>query len=430
LTALAVGLGCALATTPALSAQRAAPTAAALALSRQAAIDSALSRNPQLEAARQQIAQAKARVTEARALPDLGLAYTVSDEAGLFRPGGGTSNEFDVGMTIPFPSRLVLRGRVAGADVESSRFDYQGLRQQLASATAQAYDALLVAQQHARDLREGQQLAEEFLKRTEARFEGGTAAKLDVIKARVELAQAANDLIATERDISNARASLNRLMGRPLGADLELTDSLAVPPAIPDLDSLEVAALRLRPELRSLAAQRAGANSAVSLAKQYWVPDIDLTLGRIGGGGAPATWSTEVGIGFPLFFWQHHNGEVAEAEHHRQELNAVASDLTAQIAQEVRTAHADASTALRQAVYLRDELVPEAREAYRIASVSYGLGGSSTLEVLDARRTLLDAQSQYADALGAVNDAVAQLELAVGGPLDSSARLPGDPDAQ
>ena len=76
-----------------------------------------------------------------------------------------------------------------------------------------------------------------------------------------------------------------------------------------------------------------------------------------------------------------------------------------------------AATALRQALFLRDQLLPEARRAYQIALVSYGLGGSSALDVLDARRTLLDAEGQYADALGASNDARADLERAIGGPL-------------
>lgn len=89
------------------------------------------------------------------------------------------------------------------------------------------------------------------------------------------------------------------------------------------------------------------------------------------------------------------------------------------MSQEVRVAFAAASTALRQARYLQDALLPEAEQAYHIASVSYGLGGSSALEVLDAKRTLLDAQSQYTDALGAANDAVAQLQLAVGTTLDA-----------
>ena len=49
--------------------------------------------------------------------------------------------------------------------------------------------------------------------------------------------------------------------------------------------------------------------------------------------------------------------------------------------------------------------------------MSYGLGGSSALDVLDARRSLLDAETQYADALAAASSAQASLERAVGNPL-------------
>jgi cobalt-zinc-cadmium efflux system outer membrane protein len=66
--------------------------------------------------------------------------------------------------------------------------------------------------------------------------------------------------------------------------------------------------------------------------------------------------------------------------------------------------------------------LPSAREAYRIASTSYSLGGSSALEVIDAQRTLLDAQTQYAAALAAANDAIADLERATGAPLSSGSR--------
>ena len=85
--------------------------------------------------------------------------------------------------------------------------------------------------------------------------------------------------------------------------------------------------------------------------------------------------------------------------------------------QDVRAAYATADTALRQATYIRDELLPSAREAYRVASASYGIGGSSAFDVIDARRTLLDAETQYADALAAASSARADLERAVGAPL-------------
>jgi cobalt-zinc-cadmium efflux system outer membrane protein len=110
---------------------------------------------------------------------------------------------------------------------------------------------------------------------------------------------------------------------------------------------------------------------------------------------------------------------VAEAQHRQNELSAQYRDVAAQVGEDLRNAYATASTSYRQAVYLRDQLLPSAREAFRIASASYTLGGSSALEVIDAQRTLLDAQTQYAAALAAVNDAIADLERATGAPLST-----------
>jgi len=138
----------------------------------------------------------------------------------------------------------------------------------------------------------------------------------------------------------------------------------------------------------------------------------------------PTTFTTGIGLGFPILLGQHRRGEVAAALHREEELAANLADVTAQVSLDVRTSFANASTALRQAIFLRDELLPEAREVYRVASVSYGLGGSSALELLDAKRTLLDAEKQYVDALGAANDARAALELAVGAALPSPSDQP------
>ncbi len=395
--------------------------AGVLVLTLDEAVDSALAHNPQLRASREQIAEARARVTEATALPEPELGLSMEDESRVFTHGANGTREFGLGVTIPFPTKIHLAGKVAGTDVDAASFSYSQSRQLIASETVQSYDALLVALRHGENLREAKRLADDFLQKTQARYNAGTAAGIDVVKAKVEVSRAENDLIANERDVANARAALNRLMGRMLGAGIELADSLAVPAPIPPLEELERRALKARPEIRGMDAARRGARAATSLAGQYWLPDVSVTLSKdFAAGAVGAPYTTEIGFGIPLFFWQHHKGEVSESRHRELELAAASRDLTAQVSQEVRAAHAAASTALRQVAYLRDELLPEAREAYRIASSSYGLGGSSALEVLDAQRTLLDVESQYTDALGASNDARAQLELAIGAPLDST----------
>jgi cobalt-zinc-cadmium efflux system outer membrane protein len=391
---------------------------AAERVSRREAVVEALARNPAIEASREQVAQARARVSEAKALPDPSFAAALTEEESFLKPHTATSKDLGIGLTLPFPTKLRLAGRVATADLRAAEFSLAQLSNQTAALTAQAYDALLVAERHRQDLTDGRAFAEDFLKKTEARFQAGSVAKLDVIKAKVDLAQSDTALIANERAIATARATLNQILGRQPGAKVEATDDLAdVPPPLPDIEALAALAASSRPEVRSVAAQREGARDATRLAKQFWLPDLNLTLSRNFTTGDPAAYSTSFSFNLPLFFWQHQNGAISEARHREAELEATRRDTAAQVDLDLRSAHAAADTARRQALFIRDQLLPAAEEAYRIASVSYSLGGTSALEFLDSKRALLDAKSQYTDALGAASDAMANLERAVGAPL-------------
>ena len=389
-------------------------------LSREDAIREALARNPALVAARAQVEEARAAVVQATAIPDPSLALDVSGQTHILNPASRTGSDQAVGFTVPFPGKRGLRGDVATAQLRAAEFNVTQLQQQVASQAAQAYDAVLVAARHREDLQQSRQLAADFVQKTQARFLAGTVARVDVVKAQTDLAQADNDLIANERAIATARASLDRILGRMAGAPIETTDALDVPRDIAAVDELQKLALSSRPEIQSLAAQLQGAAAATRLAKEFWAPDFNVSAARNAAVGTPSTFTTGVTVGVPVFFWQHQRGEVAAARHREEELAATLNDTRAQVSLEVQTAFATASTSLRQAIFIRDQLLPEAREVYRVASVSYGLGGLSALDLLDAKRTLLAAEAQYVDALGAANDALAALELAVGASLPAA----------
>jgi cobalt-zinc-cadmium efflux system outer membrane protein len=139
----------------------------------------------------------------------------------------------------------------------------------------------------------------------------------------------------------------------------------------------------------------------------------------------PGYLTTTISFPIPLLYWNHSKGEIAESRYREDELAATYRDTEAAVGQDVRVAYGAAFTALRQATYIRDQLLPAARQAYRIAAASYGLGGSSALEVNAARVALLDAESQYTDALAAASSARADLERAIAAPLATFA--PGAP---
>jgi outer membrane protein TolC len=390
-----------------------------LRLTRERAIAEALAHNPQIEVASAQLRQAEARHVEATSIPDPAITASYDQQRRFFRNGTGGQRNVGVGFAIPFPQKLRLRGSMAVADVRSARGFYAFVRQQIAAQTSEAYDSLLVAGVHRTDLLEAQVLARDFLSRTQARFQAGTAARLDVIRATVAVAQAGTDLLANSRDLQNAASSLERLMGMPLGAPIALADSLTVPPPLPPLDRLLTTALDARPEVASVVAQRQGARAATTLAKEFWLPDLTMGVARDYNQPNPALFSTGLAFPFPLFPWQHTKGDIAEARFRERELAASERDVRALVRQDVRAAYANAVISIEQVVFIRDELLPAARSAYRSASASYSLGGSSALDVQDARRSLLDAESQYADALVAANVSRAELQRAVSVPLDT-----------
>jgi cobalt-zinc-cadmium efflux system outer membrane protein len=392
-----------------------------LRLTREQAVDTALKRNPQLAVAREQVEEARAQKVTQWAIPD----PTGTGEIFQQHPANvvGIQRTLNTSLTIPFPDKIRLNYQIGTSLVGNAQANYAALKQQIASQTAQTYDSLRVALRHHGDLTESRDLSADFLKKTQARFDAGTAPKLDVIRAQVGLAGDQNALIANERDIITARASLNRLLGRNLGLPIAPADSLGVPPPLPPLEPVEQSALAARPELVGLQAQLAGAKATTTLAKEFWVPDLiggvewDFGAPDFAIGSKNPIYSYGLSMALPIFFWQHTSGDIRNSRHHERELEASYRDLVASIDQDVRLSYATAATALQQAIYLRDQLLPSARAAYQVASTSYGLGGSSALDVLDARRDLVSAESQYTDALAAANQAEANLERAAAAPL-------------
>lgn len=392
-----------------------------LRLTRAQAVDTALQYNPQLVVAKEQVEEARAQKVTQWAIPDpTGTASIIQQHpANLI----GIQRPISASVTIPFPDKIRLNYRIGTSLVGTAQANYTALKQQIASQTAQTYDSLRVALRHHGDLTESRDLSADFLKKTQARFDAGTAPRLDVIRAQVDLAGNQNALIANERDITTSRASLNRLLGRGLGLPIAPADSLGVPPPLPPLGPVEQSALAARPELEGVRAEIAGAKATTTLAKEFWVPDLiggiewDLGAPDFSIASKSPIYSYGLSVALPIFFWQHTGGDIRNSRHHERELQASYKDLVASIDQDVRLSYATAATALQQAIYLRDQLLPSARAAYQVASTSYGLGGSSALDVLGARRDLVSAESQYTDALAAANQAEANLERAAAAPL-------------
>ncbi|MEO7456146.1 MAG: TolC family protein, partial [Gemmatimonadaceae bacterium] len=102
-----------------------------LVLTRSAAIAAALANNPQLDIAREQTAQAKARRVQAIAIPDPAFSLSLDNNPSFFQLGSAPQRNAAIGLAIPFPDKFRLRNTIATSDVRSAEFGYTSVRQQL-----------------------------------------------------------------------------------------------------------------------------------------------------------------------------------------------------------------------------------------------------------------------------------------------------------
>ena len=171
------------------------PGADTLYLTRRQAILLALRANPQVDIAREIALQARAQRVQATAIDDPVFSASADSLNSIRRIGSAPARPIALSGGIPFPDKLRLRGKIGTAGVEVANASLTQLQQQLAADAGRLYDSVLVVHLQQRTLLDSRELSVEFLKRTQARFNAGTVAKLDVIKAQVDLAQAENDQI-------------------------------------------------------------------------------------------------------------------------------------------------------------------------------------------------------------------------------------------
>ena len=93
----------------------------------------------------------------------------------MAQASSGNETDLSLGITIPFPTKIVLQGRAARGELGSIDETYTLQRQLVVFQTNQAYDSLLVSLKHRQDLEEARKLSQDFLDKTQARYNAGTS---------------------------------------------------------------------------------------------------------------------------------------------------------------------------------------------------------------------------------------------------------------
>lgn len=395
-----------------------------------ALIEQSLAANADLRVADANIARADAVLAEAQA--GRMLTTAISGGETLARPSTtgqslpGTLG-YDLGLSASYP--LDLRGKIrraieaSAADREAVEAARDAVRVSVAAATAQAYAQVCAANYALGVNQRVVKLQRDTLDATRRLAKGGRGTSFDVSRAQTAVQTSIATLPAYAAQRQTGLYLLATLQGRP-PADFpaDVATCAALPQLARPLPVGDGAALiRRRPDVRAAERTIAADTARIGVATADLYPSISLG-GSAGFSGPLDSLGSGSSFGFslgPLISWSFPNRPIVKAR--IAQANAQVTGDIAQFDAAVLGALRDTETALE--TYARDR---ERAEALRLARDSaqlsadqagklYRFGRGDFLSLLDAQRSLADAELGYANARTTLTRDQLAVFLALGG---------------
>jgi multidrug efflux system outer membrane protein len=392
-------------------------------------VDTALVNNKDLKIATERILEAGASFgyTKADFWPHLDIDLGAggrrlggvdgTDQAeGVFRAGGTLSWEID----------LFGRIRRAAEAEEALLFATEEARRgvivALVAEVGRAYMDLRDADQRAEIARRTLASRKEYVEYSKTRFEGGVTSETDWRQAEAEYYRTASFLSEFERRVKVSESELSVLLGRNPGPILRgrSLDQQAVLPEVPA--GIPSSLLERRPDVRAAEQELIASNARIGEAKALLYPQLSLT--GVGGvtsstletlfNGPAVAWSLMSGLVQPLFNAGKNTARVELNESRMRQTLYFYESTVQQAFREVEDGLITYQKTGEQRSSQNSRVVAQ-RQVLNLAELRYRGGTANYLEVLDAQRSLFEAEIDEVQATSNQLKSMIQLYKALGG---------------
>jgi multidrug efflux system outer membrane protein len=267
-------------------------------------------------------------------------------------------------------------------------------------------------------------------------FRGGVISELELSQVKSEYEQALAIIPFLEKVIAQQENALSVLLGRnpgpiPRGKKIDDLVIPAVPAGLPSV------LLANRPDIRQAEQNLIAANARIGVARTLYFPTISLTgsfgvssidLSNLFTGPARA-WSWSVPLSTPIFTSGAISGQIKAAEAQQQQT-------LFRYQQTIQTAFREVEDALidqrrsREELEIQDRQIESLQSYARFARLRFDNGYTSYIEVLDAERSLFNAELARAQTKGVLFQALVNLYKAMGcgWVIEADRRITSDQD--
>ena len=361
-------------------------------------IAAGLARNPRLAQAGFAVDEARGRALQAGLYPNPTVEI-VGDELADRQGPAGILALPRVTQEIVTADKLGLDRAAVGREADQAELAMRTRRYALIADIRAAYFDVLTVQRRIDILRQVVDLAEQSVRQTEKLLKAQQVARLDLIQLEVQAERLRADLDATEYELPAAFRRLAAVVGVSEFPDGRVAGTLGdVLPAY-ELDRVLAYVLAVHPDMT---AAQVGVKRAQLLLRRATVepiPNVTVSAAYIRQNQNDSN-DFGLSVGMPVPVWDRNQGGIQAARANLgraiQDVGRVENALTTQVA----TAYRQFVIATHQAERYRDAILPRAKETYELSLKAYQGGQFEYLRVLEAQRTLAEANLEYLRLLG------------------------------
>jgi outer membrane protein, multidrug efflux system len=322
--------------------------------------------------------------------------------------------------------RLRAQRAAAKESYEAIAVDYAFARQSLAATAAKSWYLAIETRQLLALTEQSVEIYEKLLELVKVRRAAGKVADLDVAEASYQLDEAQSQLTIAQGQYSEARRTLEVLIGRYPAAELEVAETfIPLPPPI--ATGLPSSLLERRPDVVAAEHEVVAAFRTQEAAKLALLPSFSFILegGRLSDpllsvlGLNPWLIHSAVGMFVPIYEGGALRAEIKIATAEEEQSVAHFGGVALRAFDEVEVALTN-ERLLAERLPLTESAVRDHTEAVRVADLRYKAGTMDFLSVLQLQAGQIQSQ---ADLIKLHNTQLANridLHLALGGSFDSA----------
>jgi outer membrane protein, heavy metal efflux system len=386
-------------------------------------VEEALRGNREILAAQKKYEAARQRPTQQSSMPEptVSLGYASSGSPRPFA-GLGSSAMANAGVMVsqevPFPGKLKLRGEIAAKEADAEFQQYLAVRRSVTMRLKEAYHELHHAMVSVASVKRSQQLLQNFIRISEARYSVGKAAQQDVFRAQAQFSIFEAQLQRYEQQRQSKQIEIAALLNRPAGSGIEVPEDIPAGELRVTLEQVLAHAHAQSPMLLREQKMVQRTELAANLARKDYYPDYTLSGGYYNQGSMPPMYEFRVDVKVPVYFWRKQRAAVAEQAFAASEARHTYESVEKEIDARTRDLYLNAQTARRLMDLYAKAVVPQARLALESSMASYETGSLDFLPLFTNFMTVVEYDLMYHEEMMKFHIALARLEEMTGMELE------------